>query len=65
MEENNKKDSFREPFLFLRWLYVCRLLPEALARRHFPTILKRSTMWTVPREGFWKYRENRRGFCVH
>ena len=65
MEENNKKRQLQRAELFLRGLYVCRLLPEALARRHFPIISKRSIMWTVPREGSLKYRENRREFCVH
>ena len=64
MEENNKKDSFREPFLFLRWLYVCRYC-RSLGSATFSNYFKEVYHVDSAREGSWKYRENRRGFCVH
>ena len=65
MEENNKKRQLQRA-VFVFTLVVClSAIAGGLGSATFSNYFKEVYMWTVPREGSWKYRENRRGFCVH
>ena len=56
MEENNKKRQLQRA-VFVFTLVVClSAIAGGLGSATFSNYFK---------EGFWKYRENRRGFCVH
>ncbi len=61
MEENNKKDSFREPLLFFTLVVCLSAIAGGLGSATFSNYFKGSIMWTVPREGSLKYQRESPG----
>ena len=63
MEENNKKRQLQRAVVVFTLVVCLSAIAGGLGSATFSNYFKE--VYHVDREGSLKYRENRRGFCVH
>ena len=66
MEENNKKRQLQRAVVVFTLVVCLSAIAGGLGSATFSNYFKEVYhVDSAQRGGFWKYRENRRGFCVH